>query len=110
MMGTVCVIVHHDGACSAELDEDWYHSQDPVDSGVNFFVKVSLPLSCLLRQPSAVSLPQYLGSTEVTQTHGPGSTDDAVKTIVHHVSGVEGRVKCWRNIVWYSIWQGIQFS
>lgn len=53
----------HDG--HDKLDEDWYHSQDPVDSGVNFFVK-------------------YLGSTEVTQTHGPGSTDDAVKTIVHH--------------------------
>ena len=29
---------------------------------------------------------QYLGATEVTKTHGPGSTDDAVKTIVHHVS------------------------
>ena len=29
---------------------------------------------------------QYLGATEVTKTHGPGSTDDAVKKIVHHVS------------------------
>ena len=28
---------------------------------------------------------QYLGSTSVTKTHGPGSTDDAVKSIVHHV-------------------------
>ena len=31
-------------------------------------------------------LTQYLGATEVTKTHGPGSTDDAVKKIVHHVS------------------------
>ena len=29
---------------------------------------------------------QYLGSAPVTKTHGPGSTDDAVKAIVHHVS------------------------
>ena len=29
---------------------------------------------------------QYLGSTRVTQTHGPGSTDDAVKKIVNDVS------------------------
>ncbi len=26
------------------LDEDWYHSEDPVTSGVSFFVKVSLAL------------------------------------------------------------------
>ena len=29
---------------------------------------------------------QYLGSTRVTKTHGPGSTDDAVKKIVNDVS------------------------
>lgn len=35
-------------------------------------------------------LTQYLGATEVTKTHGPGSTDDAVKKIVHHVSEAAG--------------------
>ena len=29
---------------------------------------------------------QYLGSTSVTRTHGTGSTDEAVKTIVQDVS------------------------
>ena len=29
---------------------------------------------------------QYLGSTSVTKTHGTGSTDDAVRTIVQDVS------------------------
>ena len=29
---------------------------------------------------------QYLGSTSVTRTHGTGSTDDAVRTIVQDVS------------------------
>ena len=24
----------------AELDEDWYHSDDPINAGVTFFVKV----------------------------------------------------------------------
>ncbi len=26
----------------AELDEDWYHSDDPINAGVTFFVKVGL--------------------------------------------------------------------
>jgi len=26
---------------SIELDDDWLHSQDPVESGVSFYVKVS---------------------------------------------------------------------
>ena len=34
--------------------------------------------------PLSLSL-QYLGSTSVTRTHGTGSTDDAVKTIVQDV-------------------------
>ena len=29
---------------------------------------------------------QYLGSTGVTKTHGAGSTDDAVKHIIHQVN------------------------
>jgi hypothetical protein len=50
------------------LDEDWYHSEDPVKTGVVFYCK-------------------YLGSMFVTKTHGPGSTEDAVKAIVQEV--------CW---------------
>jgi hypothetical protein len=52
---------------SLDLEEDWYHSEDPVNAGVTFFVK-------------------YLGCTGVTRTHGTGSTDEAVKTIVQDVS------------------------
>ena len=29
---------------------------------------------------------QYLGNTGVSKTHGAGSTDDAVKNIIHDVS------------------------
>ena len=29
-------------ACSAELQEDWYHSEDPVNAGVTFYVKVAV--------------------------------------------------------------------
>ena len=25
---------------AAELDEDWYHSDDPIKSGISFYVKV----------------------------------------------------------------------
>ena len=48
-----------------------------------------LPPSLPLPLPLSLSLsrsPQYLGSTSVTRTHGTGSTDEAVKTIVQDVS------------------------
>ena len=52
---------------------------------------LSLSLSSSLSLPPSLSLslsrsPQYLGSTSVTRTHGTGSTDEAVKTIVQDVS------------------------
>ena len=27
--------------CCTDLEDDWYHSQDPVNAGVTFYVKVS---------------------------------------------------------------------
>ena len=57
-----------------KLDEDWYHSQDPVVNGVIFYVK-------------------YLGSTDVALTHGAGSTDDAVKTIMQHAKQRKGKLQ-----------------
>lgn len=69
-----------------ELDEDWYHSDDPINAGISFYVKVLYMLNHLARGVSVSVCTQYLGSAPVTKTHGPGSTDDAVKAIVHHVS------------------------
>ncbi|XP_064405057.1 low density lipoprotein receptor adapter protein 1-B-like isoform X2 [Halichondria panicea] len=63
-----------------KLDEDWYHSDDPINAGVTFFVK-------------------YLGSTSVTKTHGPGSTDDAVQSIVHHAKSRGGKLQKVQMIV-----------
>lgn len=57
-----------------QLEEDWYHSDDPINAGISFYVK-------------------YLGSAPVTRTHGPGSTDDAVKAIVHHAKHRGGKLQ-----------------
>jgi uncharacterized protein YneR len=60
---------HHE-----HLEDDWYHSEDPVNTGVTFFVK-------------------YLGCTSVTRTHGTGSTDEAVKTIVQDAKARGGKLQ-----------------
>ncbi|XP_065908394.1 low density lipoprotein receptor adapter protein 1-like [Dysidea avara] len=61
----------HDHMDHHKLDDDWLHSQDPVESGVSFYVK-------------------YLGTAEVEKTHGPGSTNEAVKEIIHHAKTKSG--------------------
>ena len=47
---------------------------------------MAFPIALILTITHTHMHTQYLGATEVTKTHGPGSTDDAVKKIVHHVS------------------------
>ena len=56
-----------------------------------------LIINCTLDNDNlCVLLPvfQYLGSTSVTRTHGTGSTDDAVKTIVQDV-----RQLVWNDVI-----------
>ena len=40
------------------------------------------------------NLVQYLGCVGVGKTHGAGSTDDAVKQIIHHVSDISPNSMC----------------
>ena len=47
-----------------ELDDDWLHSQDPVESGVSFYVKVCEEdvsvNKCMLQMSFVIALPiQY---------------------------------------------------
>ena len=43
---------------AAELDEDWYHSDDPIKSGISFYVKVCshMLLDPLLQVPAHFEL------------------------------------------------------
>ena len=34
--------------CNLVLQEDWYHSEDPVKTGVTFYVKVHLYIHCII--------------------------------------------------------------
>ena len=39
-MGQCMLDIYNSTPSPAELDEDWYHSDDPINAGVIFFVKV----------------------------------------------------------------------
>ena len=50
---------------SLDLDEDWYHSEDPVNAGVTFFVKVCARLSTILQTRYLISLGNALTSDHI---------------------------------------------
>lgn len=44
LCGATCLLWH-----SIELEEDWYHSDDPINAGISFYVKVgkTIIVSCM---------------------------------------------------------------